>query len=95
MGKTTTAINLGAALAFRGLKTLLIDLDPQANSTMSYVDLRGIDRSLYDVLAEDNCPLLDIVRPDDACRTCRWCRRASASRSSRRGWWARWTPTTG
>jgi chromosome partitioning protein len=60
VGKTTTAINLGAALALRGFRTLLIDLDPQANSTMSYVDIRGVARSLYDVLADDGCTVGDI-----------------------------------
>ena len=63
VGKTTTAINLGAALAFRGLRTLLIDLDPQANSTMSYVDIRGVTRSLYEVIAEERCPMSEIVLP--------------------------------
>jgi chromosome partitioning protein len=50
VGKTTTAINLAAGLAQKGLRTLLIDLDPQANSTMSNVELERIHGHMYDVL---------------------------------------------
>jgi chromosome partitioning protein len=62
VGKTTTTINLAAAVANKG-KTLLIDLDPQANSTMSYVDARAIKRSMFDVLVSEELELPEVVVP--------------------------------
>jgi chromosome partitioning protein len=63
VGKTTTAINLAAALAMRGKPTLLIDLDPQGNSSMSYIDVRAAEKSMYDVFVEKDVHLADVILP--------------------------------
>jgi len=63
VGKTTTAINLAAALAQKGLKTLLIDLDPQSNTTLSYLDRRSVERSMFEVLTEASVKMSHVVRP--------------------------------
>lgn len=51
VGKTTTAVNLAAALGLRGKKTLLVDIDPQGNSTSGLgINKRGVKASSYDLL---------------------------------------------
>ncbi len=61
VGKTTTAINLSAALATKGFRTLLIDVDPQANSSMSFIDVHALEGSMYEVLTGAATSLSDIL----------------------------------
>ncbi len=73
VGKTTTAVNISAALALMGKRVLVVDMDPQAHSTISLVsDTEKYEQSLYDILmnkeadiesiiAKSNIPGLDVV----------------------------------
>ncbi|HVE92653.1 MAG TPA: AAA family ATPase [Actinomycetota bacterium] len=65
VGKTTTAVNLAAALAELGHRVLLVDLDPQANATTGLgVDHRELSSSIYDVVVSGADPA-DVVRSTD------------------------------
>jgi chromosome partitioning protein len=65
VGKTTTAVNLSSCLAAAEQKTLLIDMDPQANSTSGVGLERDDDRpSIYDALI-GKLPIADVIRPTE------------------------------
>jgi chromosome partitioning protein len=63
VGKTTTAVNLGAALAELGYRVLVVDLDPQGNATTGLgINPRNVESSVYDVLMNGS-PMEDAVEP--------------------------------
>jgi chromosome partitioning protein len=63
VGKTTTAVNLGAALAELGYRVLVVDLDPQGNATTGLgINARNLDASMYDVILHD-VPIEDTIEP--------------------------------
>ena len=71
VGKTTVAVNLGAALAEKGLRTVVVDLDPQGNATTGVgIDRFSIDGSVYDCLLGDagmDTVVRETVVPDLFC----------------------------
>ncbi len=63
VGKTTTAVNLGAALAELGYPVLVVDLDPQGNATTGLgINARSLESSIYDVILHD-VPAEDVIEP--------------------------------
>lgn len=61
VGKTTTAINLSAACALQGKRVLLIDLDPQGNSSLSFIDSQRIDGGAFELFTEIQKPWEDFI----------------------------------
>lgn len=59
VGKTTTSINLSASLAAKGKKVLVIDTDPQGNTTSGFgIDKNNIDETIYELILEE-CTIMD------------------------------------
>lgn len=63
VGKTTTAVNLSTALAMKGFKTLLVDSDPQTNSTASFIEVGNITLHFGILFSDPNIRTADIIIP--------------------------------
>ena len=64
-GKTTTAVNLAAALALSGKRVLIVDIDPQGNATSGLgIDKHALKHSIYHILV-NNLAVEDIIRPTE------------------------------
>ena len=61
VGKTTTAINLAAGIANQGRKVLLIDLDPQSNSSLSFIEPERVNGGAYEMFTEPDRPLDELI----------------------------------
>ena len=65
VGKSTTAVNLGAALAVRGQRVLVVDSDPQGNTTTGFgIDKGRIERDVYDVLMQQ-ATVAEVIQPTE------------------------------
>ncbi|HXF34084.1 MAG TPA: AAA family ATPase [Candidatus Acidoferrales bacterium] len=65
VGKSTTAVNLGASLATLGRKTLAVDIDPQGNTTTGLgINKRALTSCVYSVLLQDT-PTVDVIKPTE------------------------------
>ena len=62
VGKTTTAINLSAGLAMAGKKVLLVDLDPQANSSIAFLEHHAEQSSAFELLTDPALDVEEVVR---------------------------------
>ncbi|MEZ5175070.1 MAG: AAA family ATPase [Acidimicrobiia bacterium] len=64
VGKSTTAINLGAGLALQGERVLIVDLDPQGNTSSGLgIDRGSIELSTYELLVDDEVSITDVLEP--------------------------------
>ena len=65
-GKTTTTVNLSAALAEIGYRVLVIDMDPQAHASLGFgISVERLYRSVHDLLTDSNANFADAVRPTE------------------------------